>query len=141
MDMKRSTHRATSNAPKPEQAANTQKAVPPPTSAETGRGAANPAASGSSSVKDFGSKRFPGYAVHRQESGIAKMSQGERSWEEPQIWARITDPRGRTVERNICLNSLTCCIPGGPVRGVDATDEQLLEAVLGDESVFGPGRE
>jgi len=81
--------------------------------------------------------RFPGFTVTRRESGVAKMSQGEKSWEEPEVWATIKNPKGRTVERDIHLNSMLCCLPGGSVRGIEATDEQLLEAVLGDESVFG----
>lgn len=123
--------------PKPTQATPNSKAlapkqslVPPPTLVSKDK---DPAENNSGS-------RFQGYTVHRRESGVAKMAQGERSWEEPQIWARITDPKGRAVVgRELCLNSMLCCIPGGHVRGVDATNEQLLEAVLGDESVFGPG--
>ena len=83
------------------------------------------------------------YEVLRRTSGVARMSRGDETWEEPQVWATIVrrQPR-RVIESGLCLNSLTVCLPEGPSgkfpRGIDATDEELILAIVGDESVFDP---
>lgn len=75
------------------------------------------------------------YEVKRTSGpGVARMSRGDRKWDEPRQSASIYAD-GRLVER-VSLNSLLCALPEGGVRGVDATDDQLVRAILGDEHVF-----
>jgi hypothetical protein len=85
------------------------------------------------------------YVVRRRESGVARMSRGlgatRVEWEEPAVWATISRAWTSTpLVRDIHLNSLTLAIPEGPSgrwpRGVNATDEELILACVGDESVF-----
>lgn len=56
------------------------------------------------------------------------------AWEEPRFLARVYDERGHLLGH--VGNSSILCLPGGSVRAPEATDEQILEAVLGDESVY-----
>ena len=89
------------------------------------------------------------YEVVRRTSGTARMTTGRyidgqpEMREEPAVWATIRHlPTGRTVVREMGLNSLSCAIPLGPSgklypRGVEATDEELILAVVGDEPIFG----
>jgi hypothetical protein len=84
------------------------------------------------------------YEVIRRVSGTAKMSKGWPmvEWEEPHVWATIVqrEPR-RVIAADLSLNSMSLCIPEGPSgrwpRGVEATDEEIILAVVGDEPIFG----
>lgn len=86
------------------------------------------------------------YTVERFEHGVVKMSRGlahaAEHWEEPATFAtvRATDINRTIVASNVSLNSLSLAIPEGPSgrwpRGINATDEELILAIVGDESVF-----
>lgn len=87
------------------------------------------------------------YELERRDTGrVAKMSRGLNgsegydSWEEPEIEATV---RIRSTRRYIArahLNSLTLAIPEGPSgrfpRGFNATDEEVILALVGDEPIF-----
>ena len=55
-------------------------------------------------------------------------------YEELEFRARVYDANGRYV--NTISNSSLLCLSGGSIRATDATDLQILNAVLNDESVF-----
>ena len=55
-------------------------------------------------------------------------------WEEPRFAARVIGSGGRTL--GTVGNSSLLCLPGGAIRAPEATDEQIIEAVTGDESVY-----
>jgi len=55
-------------------------------------------------------------------------------WREPRFEARIIGDDGRTL--GTVHNSSLLCLPGGAIRAPEATDEQIIEAVTGDESVY-----
>jgi hypothetical protein len=84
------------------------------------------------------------YEVVRRVSGTAKMVTGlrgtptYREWEEPSTWATIfqRDPK-RVVATSIGLNAMYLCLPDGHSKqAMTATDEEIILAVVGDESIF-----
>lgn len=93
-----------------------------------------------SKVEDVNVQRFQ---VERRTAGIARMSTGTRGpvREEPAVSAVIRDATtGRVAARVPLLNAATMCLPEGPIRGLDATDEQIIRAVMGDENIFTGAR-
>ncbi len=64
------------------------------------------------------------------------MSRGlsDSTWQEPLFQADVYDQDGHFVAT--VGNSFLMCVKGGAVRAPFATDAQILEAVLNDESVF-----
>lgn len=81
-------------------------------------------------------ERVGPYEVRFLVSGVARMSTGIRGQtrEEPAIWAYIYR-EGRLITRS-SLNAATMCLPGGSVRGPEATASEIVLAVLGDEHIF-----
>lgn len=84
------------------------------------------------------------YRVERRVSGTARMSTGLgptfREWNEPSTWAYIY--RGTRLVERLSLNALSLCLPNLPsgkpsIDGMKATDEQIILAVIGDESIYG----
>jgi len=71
------------------------------------------------------------YTVRRITHGTVQMSDGRT---EPQVTAIIY--RDRHYVTSVRLNACTMCLPGGGVYGLDATDDQIISAVLGDEDIF-----
>lgn len=71
------------------------------------------------------------YTVKRFVNGECKMSNGTT---EPRTTAHIYKD-GRLVT-TIHLNATTMCLPDGSVYGMDAADDQIIRAVLGDENIF-----
>ncbi len=57
------------------------------------------------------------------------------SYQEPRFRATVYDDCGRTVA--VVSNATMLCLPGRTVRACEATDQQILDAVLGDEHIFG----
>lgn len=77
------------------------------------------------------------FEVTRRTSGVVvKMSRGNERWEEPRQFADIRDTESGRLVASVGLNSSTMCLPEGGIRGVDATDEQIIRAVMGDEDIF-----
>jgi hypothetical protein len=76
------------------------------------------------------------YTVKRVSFGTVTITNGwgENAREEPATRAHIYAD-GRCVT-SVSLNALTICLPGGSVYGMDATDEQIIAGVLGDEDIF-----
>jgi hypothetical protein len=81
------------------------------------------------------------YTVKRFTSGTVTMSgpwdpetRTHTSHQEPAQTAYLYAD-GRLITQ-VGLNACTMCLPGDSVRGVDATDDQILQAVLGDEHIF-----
>lgn len=66
------------------------------------------------------------------------MTQGlaHESYQEPRFLAIVYDRSGRYVAQ--VSNGTTLCLPKRSVRASEATDQEILDAVLGDEHVFGP---
>jgi hypothetical protein len=65
------------------------------------------------------------------------LGSSRREWEEPAVFARvIRKSDGVPVSDSIPLNCTLFCLPGGNVQGIDATDEQIIEAVVGDEHIY-----
>ena len=56
------------------------------------------------------------------------------AYQEPEFCARVYDAKGHYVA--MVSNSTLLALKGGSVRAIHATDAQILEAVLNDESVF-----
>ena len=86
-------------------------------------------------------KQIAKYEVRRftSKSQKAKMSTGlgksYREWEEPLINHRVVEiATGKVLA--IVGNSSLLCLPGGAVRAPEATDAQIIEAIVCDESVF-----
>ena len=60
-----------------------------------------------------------------------------RSYEEPRETYCIFDPTGRFIASGTLNATVFCCPPSiGTGEGRKATDEQIIYAVLNDESVF-----
>jgi len=79
------------------------------------------------------------FTVERRTAGIAHMSRGydpQDRWDEPAVYAVIRERSTGRVEAGVSLNSATMCLPGGGIRGVDATDDQIIRAVMGDEHIL-----
>lgn len=76
------------------------------------------------------------YTVKRCTSGTVTMSGGlgHGSHEEPAVTAFLY-VNGQLIT-SVPLNCTTMCLPEGGIRGTDATDEQIIRAVLGDENIF-----
>jgi hypothetical protein len=76
------------------------------------------------------------YSVKRVVRGTVTITDGwgNRAREEPATTAEIYE-NGRFVT-SVSLNALTLCLPGGGVYGLDATDDQIIRAILGDEDIF-----
>ena len=78
---------------------------------------------------------------HTSKKQVARMSRGIRGtprheeWEEPRICHRVIDTKnGRLVGK--VGNSTTLCLAGGSVRATEASDEQIIRAVVGDEHIY-----
>jgi len=77
------------------------------------------------------------FTVERKTRGIAHMSRGLNDrWDEPAVYAVIRERSTGRVEAGVSLNSTTMCLPEGHPRGVDATDDQIIRAVMGDEHIL-----
>jgi hypothetical protein len=76
------------------------------------------------------------YSVRRVARGTVTITDGygNNGREEPGTEAQIYED-GRFVT-SVSLNALTLCLPGGGVYGLDATDDQIIRAILGDEDIF-----
>lgn len=74
------------------------------------------------------------YTVRRTVKGEVTIYKGGDTHQEPATTAHIYRD-GRYVT-SASLNACLLCLPGGSVRGMDATDEQIIRAVLGDEDIF-----
>ena len=75
-----------------------------------------------------------GYRVTRHETGaLVTMADGTT---QPETYARIFD--GDEYVTQVRLNATTFCAPQpyGAGVGTNATDEQIILAVLGDEHIF-----
>ena len=60
---------------------------------------------------------------------------GCEQWEEPRICHRVIDTQnGRSV--GTVSNGTTLCLPEGSVRATQASDQQIIRAVVGDEHVY-----
>lgn len=85
-----------------------------------------------------------GYTVKRTIRGTCKMwgTDSDRlpkcqDYEEPHEFFSIFDPAGRLVYGGTTNATIFCCPdPIGTGEGRKATDEQIIYAVLNDESVF-----
>jgi hypothetical protein len=75
----------------------------------------------------------------------ARMSRGlgadRTEWEEPNTWASIRErATGRVVVPSVNLNSMSLAIPEGLSgkwpRAINATDEEIILAAIGDEPIF-----
>lgn len=85
-----------------------------------------------------------GYTVKRVTRGTCKMwgtDDGRfpvaQNYEEPLEFFQVFDPKGRFVCGGSSNATLFCCPePIGLGKGRKATDEQIIHAVLNDESVF-----
>ena len=66
--------------------------------------------------------------------GMARMHRGQATWEEPQFWA-VVEVDGKEIA-HVSNGSLLCLLEGA-IRAPEATDAQILAAVLGDEHVYG----
>jgi hypothetical protein len=67
---------------------------------------------------------------------MVTMSKGlGNSYQTPRFRALVYDSQGRYVAD--VNNSSILCLPGGSVQAPNATDQQILDAVLGDESIYG----
>jgi len=78
------------------------------------------------------------FIVERKTAGTARMSRGfgQDCWEEPAVTAIIRERPTGAVRARVSLNSTTMCLPEGHPRGVDATDDQIIRAVMGDEHII-----
>jgi len=77
------------------------------------------------------------FTVERRTAGIAHMSRGLGDrWDEPSVTAVIRERSSGAVRACVSLNSTTMCLSEGHPRGVDATDDQIIRAVMGDEHIF-----
>jgi len=78
---------------------------------------------------------MPTYVVERTPANgqVVRMSRGTDEWEEPRFIAKVFCQAGCLVAT--LHNSSTLCLPGRTLRASLATDEEILEAVLRDESV------
>lgn len=80
------------------------------------------------------------YQVERWTSPTekSKMSTGigktYREWEEPTFMHKVLNERGASM--GVVGNATTLCLPEGSISAKDATDDQIVRAVVGDESVF-----
>lgn len=78
--------------------------------------------------------RVSRFEVRRRVSGEAPMSDGSR---QPYLLIQIRDREtGEIRTRWLPMVACLLCIPGGPVQGSKATDEQIIQAVMGDEHIF-----
>jgi hypothetical protein len=77
------------------------------------------------------------YTVRRTVNGTCRITDGlgENGRDEPSTTAHIYAD-GRYVT-STSLNACTMCLHEGGIYGMDATDEQIVRAVLGDEDIFG----
>jgi len=76
------------------------------------------------------------YSVKRAVNGTVTITvgYGNNGRQEAATTAVIYQD-GRYVT-NISLNACTLCLPEGGIYGMDATDDQIIRAVLGDEDIF-----
>ena len=74
------------------------------------------------------------FEVSRRISGTANMSDGSTR---PGLFIRIKDKEtGEYRTRWMSMVACLLCLPGGAVQGDEATDDQIIQAVLGDEHIF-----
>lgn len=80
------------------------------------------------------SVRVSRFEVSRRISGTAKMSDGSTR---PGLFIQIKDKKtGQSRTGWLSMVASTLCLPGGSVQGDEATDEQIIQAVMGDEHIF-----
>ena len=78
---------------------------------------------------------------HTSKTQVAHMTRGisgtpgYRVWEEPRICHRVIDTKNGHLVGTVG-NGTTLCLPGGSVRATEATDEQIIQAVVGDQHIF-----
>ena len=76
------------------------------------------------------------YEVRRRNIGPVTMSKGlSAEYQEEGVIASIWR-EGRFIAGPINLNCTTMCLPGHHVRGIEATDEEVIQAVIGDEHIY-----
>lgn len=87
---------------------------------------------------NFEGRRIPvgPYVVNIYSNGSCQMDNGKGGFRtEPAMVADIWRD-GRLVGGRVHLNSATLCLPGYSVRGVEATAEEIVRGILGDEDIF-----
>lgn len=78
--------------------------------------------------------RVSRFEVSRRISGIANMSDGSKR---PALFIRIKDKEtGKYRTGWVSMVACLLCLPGGAVQGDKATDDQIIQGVLGDEHIF-----
>lgn len=82
-------------------------------------------------------KKVLGYYIHRYQSGIVRMIRGKREWQEPREFYRIWKGRHPKIVLSGSINStLFLSRIYGKGDGAKASDEQIVDAVTHDESIF-----
>jgi hypothetical protein len=71
------------------------------------------------------------YEVRRCNIGPVTMSKGQEAGITATIWRD-----GRFIAGPIHLNYTMMCLPGHHVRGIEATDDEIIQAVIGDEHIY-----
>lgn len=75
------------------------------------------------------------YTVKRIVRSTVTVCRRGSIYQEPATTAHIYAGEQRIT--SVSLNGCTLCLPGdGGVYGLDATNEQIIRAVLGDEDIF-----
>lgn len=69
-------------------------------------------------------------------SGTVQMSCGDKQWDEPRFSATVWDTKARCAVGTVGNSSLLCLPGGSDVNAPEATDAEIIAAVVGDENIY-----
>ena len=78
---------------------------------------------------------------HTSKTQVAHMTRGVsgtpscKKWDEPRISHRVIDTKNDRLVGTVG-NGTSLCLPEGSVRATEASDEQIIRAVVGDEHIY-----